>query len=250
MSTLAAEATAYPEQDIAESTRWLRFLSRWALVTVLIGLGLLVVDLGGIGFTSADNTLGVEYSELLQAVRAPELYRLAMAFDASGWLMMGGSLLILSGIVRQHAPIRAFLIAACGIGAVTGILGGAMRLVGISDLAEHYAHATPDQQAVLLQPMLALHEAISAFFVAGDFLVGAGFLLVASAAFVLAGFPRWLTGWFVLAGLLSLVQGTTSALGAFSLLILLPTVIIGVLGLHAAIAIAFWRPSLRPPAKA
>lgn len=244
MSTLATETVTHPEQSTEETARWLRFLARWALVMVLLGLGLVIVDLGGIGFAASDNALGAEYAELLQAVRAPGLYRLAMTFDTSGWLMMGGGLVILAGIVWQRSPIRALLIAACGVGALTGILGGAMRLVGISDLATHYASATTTQQAGLLQAMLALHETIGAFFVAGNFLVGAGYLLVASVAFELAAFPRWLASWFVLAGVLSLVQGTTSALGAFSFLILLPTVIIGVLGLHAALAVTFWHPSL------
>jgi Domain of unknown function (DUF4386) len=225
----------------SDTERWLRFLSRWALVTVLMGLGLLVVYLGGIGFAPSDNALGAEYRELLQAVRAPTMYRLAMVFDASGWLMMGGTLLTLAIILKQQAPIRAMLIAACGIGLIVGVVGGGIRLVGISDLAAQYASSAPAQQAALLLPTLALYEIVSALFVVGDVLAGAAFLLIASAAFGLAMFPRWLTGWFVLAGVLALLQGVTSAVGAFSFPVLLLTVVIGVLGLHAAIAVAFWR---------
>jgi hypothetical protein len=230
----------------SDTERWLRFLSRWALVTVLLGLALLVVYLGGIGFAPSDTSLGAEYSELLQAVRAPTMYRLATTFDASGWLMMGGALLTLAIILKNHTPIRALLIAACGMGLLVGVVGGGIRLVGISGLAAHYASSAPAQQTALLPPTLALYEIVSALFVVGDVLAGAAFLLVASAAFALAVFPRWLTGWFVLAGVLSLLQGVTSAIGAFSFPILLLTIVIGILGLHAAIAVAFWRPSAAP----
>ncbi|GEM_PF-1818951 len=243
MSTRISEGSSLSEPATDDLIRWLRFLSRWALVTVFVGIALLLVYLGGIGFAQSDTALGAEYSELLQAVRVPTMYRLFTTFDATGWLMMGGVLMIVAAILKNHAPIRALLIAACGVGLFTGILGGVMRLVGISDLAAHYAISTPTQQAVLLQPTLALYEVIGAHFVVGDVLAGVGYLLVASATFSLAAFPRWLTGWFVLAGALSLLQGTTSALGAFSFLILLPTIIVGVLGLHVAVAVAFWRPS-------
>ncbi len=184
----------------SDTERWLRFLSRWALVMVFMVLALLVVYLGGIGFAPSDTALGAEYSELLQAVRAPTMYRLAMTFDASGWLMMGGALLTLAIILKNHAPIRALLVAACGMGLLVGVVGGGIRLVGISGLAAQYASSAPAQQ----------------------------------------------TGWFILAGVLSLLQGLTSAIGAFSFPILLLTIVIGILGLHAAIAVAFWRPSAAP----
>src|SRR5574341_2171609 len=132
------------EQTNVESTRWLRFLSRWALVMVLIGIALLTVFIGGIGFAPSDNALGAEYSELLQAVRVPAMYRLFTTFDALGWVMMGGALLSLAVILRSRAPIRALLIAACGMGLLVGVLGGAVRLVGISDLAARYATAALD----------------------------------------------------------------------------------------------------------
>ena len=71
---------------------------------------------------------------------------------------------------------------------------GVMRLEGISDLASRYIAATPAQQPALLQATLALMEIIGAHFVAGDFLAGAGWLLVSSVAFRLPAFPRWLAG--------------------------------------------------------
>jgi hypothetical protein len=231
------------EQTNVEAARWLRFLARWALVTALMVIALMVVNLGGVGFAPSDSALGAEYSELLQAVRAPGMYRASMVLDALGWVMMGGTLLALAAILKSRAPIRALLIGACGIGSLTGVLGGFMRLVGISAFAAQYAVAAPDQQSALLPAALALREIISAHFVAGDFLVGAGWLLVASVGLAWAAFPRWVAGWFALAAGLSFLQGATSAVGAFSFPVLLLTVVVGVLGLHAATAVAFWRPA-------
>lgn len=243
MATIATGRPLALTQTGDESTRWLRFLSRWALATVIMGVALLVVYIGGIGFAPSDNALGAKYSELLQAVRAPVMYRLAMVFDALGWLMMGGALVILAAILQRQAPIRSLLIAACGVGLIVGVLGGVMRLVGNSDLAAQYASSAPAQQTALLGPTLALYETVSALFVVGDFLGGAGWLLVASAGFALAAFPRWLAVWFTVAGALSMLQGVTSALDMFSFPVLLLTIILGVLGVHAAMAVAFWRPS-------
>jgi hypothetical protein len=166
-----------------------------------------------------------------------------MVFDAVGWLMIGGTLLTLAAILKSSAPVSAVFIAACGIGTLAGSLGGFMRLVGVSDLAAQYAVATPAQQATLLPAVLALYETISAHFVAGGVLQGAGYLLVASVMFAQRVFPRWLVGWFILAGILELVQATTAALGAFSFIVLSLTVIVGVWGLNIAITIAFWRAS-------
>ena len=233
-------------QSNVESARWLRFLSRWALATVVMALGLLAVYLGGIGFSPADNALGAEYSDLLQAVRAPNIYRLAMTFDAGGWLMMAGGVVTLAIILMRSAPIRAMLVAACGIGLVVGVIGGAVRLVGISDLAVHYSAASPAQQAALLPSALSLYEIFGTLFVVGDVLAAAAYLLLASVALAQAAFPRWLTGWFALAGVLALLQAITSAVGAFSFPILLLTVVVGILGLNAAIAVAFWRPAAEP----
>lgn len=241
-ATATATAVAVEEND-GQSARWLQFLSRWALAMVVSGVALLAVFMVGIGFTDADNKLGAEYSELLQAVRAPALYRIFTTFDGVGWLMMGGALITLAVILRRHAPIRSLLVAACGIGMLSGALGGFMRLVGIGDLASLYATAAPAHQSAILPSMLALHETINSHFVLGNFVGGIGWLLVASVGLGLAGFPRWLAGWFVLAGVLSLLQGVTSAVGAFSFAVLMLTIVVGVMGLHIGIAIAFWSPS-------
>lgn len=241
-ATATAKTMAVEEND-GESARWLHFLSRWALAMVLMGVALLVAFFVGIGFSPSDNALGTAYSELLQAVRAPVPYKIFAALDGLGWLAMAGGLLTLAAILRRQAPIRALIIAGCGIAMATGSLGSVMRLFGVSDLAAHYAIATTAQQATLLPTMLALYENINVYYILGDLLGGAGWLLVASIAFSLASFPRWLAGWFVLAGGLSLLEGITNALGAFSFAVLMLTVVVGVMGLHAGIAVAFWRPS-------
>jgi hypothetical protein len=234
------------EQPNVESARWLHFLSRWALATVIFGIVGLAIYFDGIGFVPSDNALGVAYSDLMQAVRAPVMFRIFMTFDAVGWLMIGVTLLTLSVILKNAAPICSLLITACGVGMLIGSLGGFMRLVGVSDLAAQYAIATPAQQVALLPSALALYETISAHFGAGGVLQGAGYLLVASVTFAQRAFPRWLVGWFILAGILELVQATTAALGAFSFIVLFLTVIVGVWGLNIAITIAFWRASPTP----
>jgi hypothetical protein len=134
-------------------------------------------------------------------------------------------------------------IAACGIGMLTGALGGFMRLVGISALAAQYAVASPEQQSALLPAALGLSGIISAHFVTGNVLQGVSYLLIASVTLAQRACPRWLGSWFGLAGILQLLQGTTAAFGAFSFIVLLLTIVVGVLGLHVAIAVAFWRPS-------
>jgi hypothetical protein len=231
------------DQSGDDAARWITFLSRWALATVLFGIVGLVIYFMGVGFVPSDNALGIAYSDLMQAVRAPVMFRIFMTFDAIGWLMIGGTLLTLAAILKSRAPIRTLMVAACGIGMLAGSLGGFMRLVGVSDLAAQYSVATTAQQAALLPSGLALYETISAHFVAGGFLQGAAYLLIASMMFALRAFPRWLVGWFILAGILEFLQMTTAALGAFSFIVLFLTVIVGVWGLNIAIMLAFWRPS-------
>ena len=94
----------------------LRFLSRIALVLVLAGIALMVVLFGIVGVAESDRAAGERFAELLQAARNPTGYQLAMALDASSWLLIGGLLLAFSRILRDPRPIRATLIAACAIG--------------------------------------------------------------------------------------------------------------------------------------
>ena len=56
------------------------------------------------------------------------MFRVSWTLDAVIWLMLGGSLLALAGILRRHAPIRATFIAVCGIAQLIGALGTFIRL--------------------------------------------------------------------------------------------------------------------------
>ena len=236
---------AMPLEQINDvSTRWLLFLPRWSLIAALVVLALPVVIFGGIGQQSSDNALGAEYAELLQAVRSPAMFRLGMTFDALGWLMIGGSLLTWAAVLSRRTPIRAIFIAACGLGQLTGVLGGFMRLNGVSELARLYTAASPDQQTIVLRSYLDLWAVINSHFHAGNLIQGVGFLLVAWVAFSLAGFPRWLAVWLALPGLLPLVQFVLVAAGApFSLPLIIFHVMVGVVALNVALAVALWRPS-------
>lgn len=230
----------------AVATRWLRFLPRWSLVAALVILALPIVIFGGVGQQPSDNALGAEYAELLQAARSPAMYRLGMTFDALGWLMIGGSLLTWAAVLSRRAPIQAVFIAACGIGQLTGVLGGFMRLNGVSELAKLYTAALPEQQTIVLRSYLDLWAVINSHFHAGNLIQGVGFLLVAWAAFSLTGFPRWLAVWLALPGLLPLVQFVLVAAGApFSLPLIIFHVMVGVVALNFALAVALWRPSLK-----
>lgn len=244
MSTDFVEKAMPPEQTVAEPVRWLRFLSRWSLMVGSVTLALPIVFFGGVGQQASDNALGAEYAELLQAVRSPGMYRVGWTLDAVVWLIMGGSLLTLAGILRRHAPIRATFIAACGVAQLTGSLAGFIRLNGISDLAALYATAALDQQAVLLESYLNLWRVINSHYHIGTLLQGVGFLLAAWGVFSLRGFPRWLAVWLALPGWLAVVQFVLVAAGApFSRPLNIFDVIVGNVALNFAMAVALWRPS-------
>ena len=76
----------------AEVAVWLRLLPRWSLTVGLATLLLPIVLFGGIGQEAGDTAHGLEYVELLQAVRSPVLFRIGWIIDALIWLLIGGSL--------------------------------------------------------------------------------------------------------------------------------------------------------------
>lgn len=235
----------------SHASRWFRFLSRWALVTTLVVVALFAsffVVLGAAGSAPSD------YAELAGAAHQPDAYRAVGVLDFLVWFGLGGTLVGLACVLAQQAPIRAAFIAACGVGQVVGALGGFIRLNAVSDLATRYAGAAPDQQAEVVRSYLDLWLVIGAHFDAGSTLYGAGFLLVASAALSVVGFPRWLAGWFALSGIWPLVSNTLSFVGSpLQLTNLFPLyMVLGIAGLHLAIAVAFWRraPALVPSLKA
>jgi hypothetical protein len=235
-----------PSNEImVEPVRWLRFLPRWSLIVGLVSLTLPFVFIGGVGQQASDSALGAVYVELFQAVRSPVIYRVGWIIDAIIWLMLGGNLVALAGILRFHAPIKATFITICGIAQLFGTLGSFMRLDGISDIAAHYATASSNQQVILREFYLHLWRTIDASNYIGVGLQGVGFLLVAWGVFSLRGFPRWLSIWLVLPGSVAIVQFILFITGASYLFVLN---IIGLIGgniaLNIAITLALWRPPI------
>jgi hypothetical protein len=234
--------TAISLQPDDLSARLFLTLSRWSLVTALMILATTALYLGG-GFTATDRALGQEYAELMQAVRSPVFHRLATLSEALHWLMIGGTLIICAGLFARRAPIRGAALAACGLAQLTGSLASFMRLIGFSDLAARYATAAPIQQTAWLQSFLDLERVIQPHY-AATLLQGAGFLLVAWVAWRSKRFPRWLAVFLAIAGLLGLVLFILRAAGSPGAL-LLPIILLGILGLvgvHVAMAVTFWRP--------
>jgi len=212
-------------------------------VTALGALALPILFLVGLGGQASDNTLGPAYTELMQAVRSPGMFRAAWAVDALIWLMLGGFLVTAAGMLRYKAPIRAWFTVVCGAAQLFGALGSILRLDGISDIASHYALASPDQEAALLRSFLDLGRTIDSSNHLAVFFQGAGFLLVAWSVVALRGFPRWLAVWLILPGLLSLTQFGLFITGApylFALNVLGLTA--GNIALNLAISIALWHP--------
>ncbi|HET9223400.1 MAG TPA: DUF4386 family protein, partial [Roseiflexaceae bacterium] len=187
-----------------KDTRWLHLLSRWALVSGLALLGVLVTF--GIGAAASQGSaLPPEYDELVWAAQLPVLYRVAAAFDLATWLGLDGLFILIATGFACRAPIRSSFIAACGAGQLAGAIGAFTRLIGVSDVAARYAIAVPDQQPALLRSFLDLQLVINAHFAAGSLLWSAGLLLVAWAAWSARVFPRWLAVLLALAGACNLM---------------------------------------------
>jgi hypothetical protein len=174
---------------------WGTFVSRSALLLGVASLALMGVFVGVLGFD--DST---PYAELQMAGHNAAAYRIGAALDIATWLGIGGLLLAFAGCFAARAPIRALLLACCGVGQVVGALGGAVRLNAIGELASRYAAATPDQQAALGQAYLTLAQVMGAHYGIGQLLYGIGYLLIAALAFSHVGLPRWIAAWFAVSG--------------------------------------------------
>ena len=228
-----------------DEAAWRTFLSRWALLTALAVVGLYVVFMVGVGF---DDTVPQEISELVQGGRRPAAHRLAHVFNILQWVGAGGTLLAFAVLAARPAPIRALLIAACGVGQLAGVLAGFLGLITIHGLAQRYAVASPDQQAALAQAHLVTFGVVLACHLLSYVLYGAGFGLIASVASSLAGIRRWLAAWCWLAGILGLVwfgsmaAGSPNPIPGFFILYSF----VAIAGLQLAIAVAFWRRASEP----
>ena len=173
---------------------WQKVLSRWALAYGLYELGALLAFATVVGF----DVLGPGAFEA--AARNPAIFRIGAGLDLTAWLWIGGTLLVFAGLFARSAPIRAAFLAACSVGQLTGLLGGYTMLVVLGDLGARAA-AAPDQYAALAAASGPVLSSMLAHYGAGQLLYGAGYLLIASVALSLSGFPRWVGVWFALYGL-------------------------------------------------
>jgi hypothetical protein len=185
------------------NTNWFRFLSRWALLTGITYLGLVLAFLTLVVPASQNSPLPEDYFELVAATHSPIFYRLTIAFDIAAWLALGGLLITLAALYARRALIRSTFIAVLGVGMVSGFIGACFRLAGTSALATSYLTVTPGEQAAILQSYLDLLRLINILFSAGGLLAGIALLLAASVAWWMAQFPRWVT---VLLGLSGVVE--------------------------------------------
>lgn len=218
---------------------WPQFSSRWALLTSGAVVALTFVYMVGVGL---DEAVPMYQTELVAAGRGPAIYGLAAGLDILVWLGIGGFLLAFAGAAAPRAPIRAALLAACGLGQLTGVLGGFLKLTAVSDLGARYAAAAPDQQAALLHIQQTLFQVITAHFNAGQLLYGAGYLLIAWVALSFGGLPRWIVMGLALSGTYAVLnQAAVVATGGLLPEMLFMLFQVVDLVLYLGIAAALWR---------
>lgn len=190
--------------DAREDQNWLRFLSRWSLFAGVVILSLMLAFIGGLLPAGQGGDLPPRYFELAAAIESPAVYRLTIALDVATWLALGGFLVALGAIIYHRAPVRGGLVAACGVGQLSGLVGAFIRLNGTSGTAELYEGVSPDRQEALLQSYSYMQSAVFSHFNAGSLLWGVAFVIAASALLAFEGSPRWLAVVIALPGLLRL----------------------------------------------
>lgn len=197
-----------PETDLtAAGPRWQRFLSRWALLTCLVYIGLVVLFSALILPVGGDSALPATFLELDAAGRAPALYRVIIAFDVASWLAIGGLLLAWGTMLRDRAPVRAGFAAASSAAALIGFFGACLRLSATPDLAARYLAARAGERGTLLQAYEQLQSLVNVSFSAAGLLAGAGMLLAVSAVWGTATPPRWVSVLIGAGGGLAVVKG-------------------------------------------
>lgn len=224
------------------NANWFRFLSRWALISGISYLGLILAFLTLIVPASQNSPLPETYLELVAATRSPIFYRLTIAFDIATNLALGGLLITLAALFVRHAPIRSAFIASCGVSMVSGFIGACFRLAGTSALAASYLTVTPEEQVAILQSYLELQRLVNILFSAGGLMAGIGLMLAVSIAWPIAEFPRWLTVLMAFTGLIEISKSVIElATGADLGLLGLLGAILLIIALFA-FASVFWRP--------
>ena len=222
--------------EAAGEAPWLKFLSRWALAYGLYELAALVAFAFVVGF----DVLGPGAFEA--AARNPATFRIGAGLDATAWLWIGGTLLVFAGLFARSAPIRAALLAACGVGQLAGLLGGYTMLVVLGDLGARAATAAPDQQAALAAASGPVLSSMLAHYGAGQLLYGVGYVLIASVALSLTGFPRWIGAWFGLYGLYAVANQVAYVVtGGIPVPMLFMLFEFGSIVVNFALAATFWR---------
>src|SRR5918911_699031 len=221
---------------------WQKVLSRWALAYGLYEVAALVAFATVVGF----DVLGPGAFEA--AARNPAMFRIGAGLDLTAWLWIGGTLLVFAGLFARSAPIRASLLAACGVGQLAGLLGGYTMLVVLGDLGARSAAAAPDQHAALAAANGPVLSSIFAHYGAGQLLYGAGYLLIASVALSLAGFPRWVGVWFALYGLYAVGNQVAYVVtGGIPVPLLFMLFEVGSIEVNFALAATFWHQAPAAP---
>jgi len=221
----------YSFVEAGEAQRWFGFLSRWSLLAGVVIIGLMVAFVAGVLPAGQSGELPPKYFELAAAMKSPAIYRLTIALDIATWVALAGFFVALGAVLFRHAPVRGVLVAACGVGQVSGLIGAFMRLNGTSGTAELYEGASPSRQEALLQSYSYVQSAFFSHFNAGSLLWGVALLLAASVVLSLEGFPRWLAVVIAVPGVVKLSESileiaTGADLGFLILLELLMLVVV------------------------
>lgn len=218
---------------------WALFLSRAAGLKAVVTLSL-VAAFGVV--MSAAASAPFEQAELIGASRNLAAYRAFAALDTLVWLGFGAVLLGFAGLTAGRSPVRSICVAALAVTQVVGMVGGYLRLVATTAVATKYAAAGADAQAAMLESYQGQFAIIAAHFGLGQVLYGIAFLLIASTASEVSGFPRplayliGLLGAYSLANQLSVVLVGEPLWAPLFFLFLALTVVMDV-----AVAATFWR---------
>lgn len=210
--------------------RWLVFLSRWSLVAAVVELALLGLAVVWFLPASEAGPLTAEHGELAAALSDPGLYRMLAVLDVAVWVALGGLFVGLAAVFARRAPIRAALLAACGVGQLLGVAGAFMRLEVVGGVVSRHGDAAASD-AQVLDWFVGLQDVVFSLFNAGALLWAVAFVLAASVGWRAVEVPRWLAGAFGVLGVVAVVDvGLYLITGGFVLdlvkFALLPVVLI------------------------
>jgi uncharacterized protein YndB with AHSA1/START domain len=238
----AFQAAATADQAEATPRLWLRFLPRYSLLAGLVCLCTPLTFMIGIGANPADLASGTDIADLMQAIRAPDAYRLLMIFETLLWVAVAGTLAAISGLTARSTPRLSVLIALCSAGQLAGVLGGLFRLNAILPFSARFAASTAADKSAWIESFRQMQGIANAYSHAGSLIQGMGFLLAALALFAFRDFPRWIAVWMLLPAVAPLIQFAVVATGRpFVTPLLLLHILVGYVGLSLAMAVGLWR---------